>query len=502
MIADREAGHRLATTMIGVLLESQRPLPDIKPQTPVSALDRDAFGKTDGSFDIRLVGALVGMSPVFMRKVLGHSRQPDARDVLTLLDQDAYKETFVRRSQVLDYLLAQRVATVEDPLPTPDHFSLHKGNTLDLLRRLPAASVDCVVTSTPYWAMRIYKDSHFVRWADGEECPYGHEQTPEGFARHTTQLLYELLPSLANTASVWWNVMDSYNTRTQIRGNAAEALRAMQGHDKRSWADHECRRYSAGHAYLKDGEQCLIPGMIAERASRIGYYVKSVITWAKPHTLPEPQNSRVSRSLEYVLHLSKVRTPRFNRNAYRELPAKLGGRNSSAETDKLSDFWDTDEAVDRRDIEEAEVWKLYTSNGGKGHGAQFPVALPGRCIGLSTTLGDVVMDPFVGSGNSGVAALSLGRRFIGMDVSAQYLAQAERALALVDCIPLDQRRSAEVTDAALAVTQESEEVPVVAREAVVGPTAEEVLAVAPEAEEVPVVTAEADAEGECQVLAP
>ena len=210
--------------------------------------------------------------------------------------------------------------------------------------------------------------------------------------------------------------MDSFNTRTQIRSNAAEALRAMQGKDHRRWGDHECRRYSARHSYLKDGEQCLIPAQIAERASRIGYYVKTVITWAKTSTLPEPQNSRVSRNLEYILHLTKERTPLFNKDIYRSLPPLLGGRNNGNETDKLSD-----------------VWTLPTSNGRDGHGAQFPIALPARCIALTTSENDLVLDPFVGAGNSGVAARSLDRRFIGIDVCKEYLSTANQRIAEATC---------------------------------------------------------------------
>jgi hypothetical protein len=262
--------------------------------------------------------------------------------------------------------------------------------------------------------MRIYEDSTSVSWADGECAVYGHEQTPEGFIRHTIQLLNSLRPLLSRDASVWWNIMDSYNTRTQIRGNAAEALRAMQGKDDRAWGDYDARRYSAGHSHLKDGEQCMIPHRIAERAGRVGYYVKSVITWAKPSTLPEPQNSRVSRGLEYVLHLSTVRTPKFDKTAYRRLTPALGGRNKLYESDKLSD-----------------VWVLPTSSGQNGHGAQFPTSLPGRCIALTTDVNDLVLDPFVGSGNSGVAARALGRRFIGIDVSPQYIAAASEAIAAV-----------------------------------------------------------------------
>ena len=139
--------------------------------------------------------------------------------------------------------------------------------------------------------------------------------------------------------------------------------------------------------------------------------MKSVITWAKTGSLPEPQESRVSRNLEYVIHLTKERTPHFNKDVYRSLPASLGGRNNGSETDKLSD-----------------VWVLSTSSGRDGHGAQFPIALPARCIALSTNENDLVLDPFVGAGNTGVAAKALGRRFIGVDVSKEYLQTAERRI--------------------------------------------------------------------------
>lgn len=388
-------------------------LPDIKPHTPVASLDRAAWADCNDMFPIDRVAPVVGMSRAFIQKVVGRKASLTVQDVLRLLDQDAYAETFVPRSMVLEHLASQAYTRQSDETIRVETYRLIEANVTDALNWLEPESVQCVVTSTPYWGLRMYEDSTLVQWADGEKCAYGHEQTPEGFIRHTTEILHRLRPLLRFDASVWWNLMDSYNTRTQIRGNAVEALRAMQGKDERKWADHEARRYSAGHSYLKDGEQCMIPGRVAERASRIGYHVKSIITWAKQSSLPEPQNSRVSRGLEYVIHLSPTRTPKFDRSAYRRVGPALGGRSAGYEPDKLSD-----------------VWVLPTSSGG-GHGAQFPVALPGRCISLSTDPGDVVLDPFVGSGNSGFAARALGRKFIGIDVSAKYLAQAEEKISAV-----------------------------------------------------------------------
>jgi SAM-dependent methyltransferase len=73
-----------------------------------------------------------------------------------------------------------------------------------------------------------------------------------------------------------------------------------------------------------------------------------------------------------------------------------------------------------------DVWCLPTSNGKNGHGAEFPLALAGRCIALTSRTGDLVLDPFVGSGTTAIAAAELGRRFVGYDISKKYIDVAER----------------------------------------------------------------------------
>src|SRR5438270_823497 len=116
-----------------------------------------------------------------------------------------------------------------------------------------------------------------------------------------------------------------------FRTNASETLNAMRGNDERRWHDHACRRYSAGHSYLKDGEQCHIPSQVANRAARIGYFVKSVISWKKSGSLPETVGSRVTREVEYIVHLSAQRTPLFDKKVFLQLPQGLGGRNRANE---------------------------------------------------------------------------------------------------------------------------------------------------------------------------
>lgn len=366
------------------------------------------------SFTVEEVAPVVGLQPTFVRRVVGSSKKLlGFEDIERLLLLDDAAETFVPRSRVVAYF--ERLASLKgvDQLK-PHKIPLNQvvcGDAHKLIPSLDDESIDCVVTSTPYWAVRIYGTPKLVHWADGEVCPFGHEQTPEGFIRHSVEILFLLKSKLTKCGSIWWNVGDTFNTRTQIRGNAAETLRAMRGLDRRRWTEHNCRRYSAGHAFLEDGEQSLVPQRIAERASRIGYLVRSMISWSKDGSMPEPTKSRVTKSVEHIIHLTKVRTPFFDKEAYRTTPAMLGGRNPLFEHDKVTD-----------------VWHLPTSSGGAGHGAQFPLALPGRCISLSTKEGGVVLDPFAGSGTSGLAALKLKRQFVGFDVSQEYVDLANKKL--------------------------------------------------------------------------
>lgn len=377
---------------------------DIKPYTEVSSFS-DA--PHDQYYDISLVAPIVGMSESFINRVLGKRKVLTEAMVIELINQDSFSETFVPRSKVLKYLRNHQKAPTANGLATN---TLYEGDAIELIDQLSDKSIQCVVTSTPYWAMRIY-DMHVVReWADGDVCAFGLEQTPEAFIRHSVEILYHLMPKITDTGSIWWNIMDSYNTRTQIRGNAAEALMAMKGQDKRSWKDHKYKRYSAGHVYLKDGEQCMIPQRIAERASRIGYYLKSTISWCKTASMPEPQLSRVSRNVEYILHLTVQRTPYFDKSSYLALPADLGGK-QPFESEKLSDFW-----------------HLPTSAGGDGHGAQFPLQLPGRCIALSTKENDIVLDPFIGSGTTAAVAVKMNRQYIGFDICKDYLTTAQQKI--------------------------------------------------------------------------
>lgn len=400
---------------------------DIIPRSPITRLSRD-YSKRElqREFDAGLVCAVVGMSRAFIARALDRPgtrpRVLTLAEVLTLLDVDGFQETFIPRSRIPKYLLED---SAQPPSQVPalrrsekqvGKATLKVGDARDLLPQVEAGSVQCVVTSSPYWGMRVYDNERNIRWADGESCPYGFEQTPEGFIRHTIELLFLLKPAIAARGSVWWNIMDTYNTRTPIRGNARERLDAMgeAPGSRKGWTEHSACRHSAGHIYLDDAELSSVPPRIAERASRIGYKLKSFITWRKHIAMPEPARSRVSRQAEYILHLSINRTPFFDRKSWQALEPELGGPNV--------DEFESAEKI-------SDVWRLPSSMGKNGHGAEFPLALAGRCIALTSREGDLVLDPFVGVGTTGVAAVVMGRRCLGYDISEKYIDIAVKRLA-------------------------------------------------------------------------
>jgi DNA modification methylase len=417
--AARQGEYRHSGAAAGVVV-----IGDITPRSPVTRLSRD-YSKKDlrSEFDAELVPAVVGMSRAFIARALD---RPGTRprvftlaEVLTLLDVDGFQETFIPRSRIPKYLLEysamppSQVPALRNSARQVGDTTLKVGDARDLLSRVEPGSVQCVMTSSPYWGMRVYDNERNIRWADGESCPYGFEQTPEGFIRHTVELLLLLKPAIAPQGSVWWNIMDTYNTRTPIRGNTRERLAAMgeAPGTRKGWTEHSACRHSAGHMYLDDTELSSIPPRIAERASRIGYKFKSFITWRKHTAMPESAKNRVSRQAEYILHLSINRTPFFDKKAWQGLESRLGGPNTRYESaERITD-----------------VWSLPTAAGKDGP-AEFPLALAGRCIALTSREGDLVLDPFVGTGTTALAAAELRRRCLGFDISEKYIDVAVKRL--------------------------------------------------------------------------
>lgn len=273
--------------------------------------------------------------------------------------------------------------------------------------------------------------------------PFGLEPTPDLYVDHTVLILREIRRVLRSEGIVWWNIGDTYfGSWGDYVAPSHEGTKPLN--DNR-WARpayqqvgyHERPPSASKHPVLKSKDLCLIPFRVALAAQADGWWVRSVIVWDKPNAMPESVKDRPTRGHEYLLMLTKSKRYFFNQDAVRE-PHKPdshnpharggirqlhGGKKGSEMNSRYragNNYNFRGWAKGGRNIR--TVWRFPTRPCRDAHFATFPEELPRRCILASTRPGDVVLDPFAGSGTTGVVAMKLGRRAILADLAYQQLA--------------------------------------------------------------------------------
>ena len=247
-----------------------------------------------------------------------------------------------------------------------------EGDAASALDHLPRESVQTTITSPPYWGLRDYSLPGQI----------GAEEDPAEYVEHVTTVLEAVGRVTKPSGTLWLNVGDSYTSggRTWRAPDKKNPVRAMS--------------YRAPTPEgLKPKDLVGIPWQLAFAAQRAGWYLRSDIIWHKPNCMPESVKDRPTRSHEYLFLFSKSEKYFYD-------PAGDRGPNG-------------------RNLR--TVWDIPTEPFHGPHFAVFPTALVERCLRLTTQTGDLVLDPFIGSGTVGVAALALGRRFAGIDLSPEYV---------------------------------------------------------------------------------
>ena len=319
------------------------------------------------------------------------------------------------------------------------------GDALTSLRELPDESVDCIVTSPPYWRLRDY----------GVDGQIGLEVTFEEFLAQLTAVFEECLRVLKPTGTCWVNMGDSYASAWPCsRRNVIGSSSLVNG--KR---DARPPRSPFG---LPDKSLIGQPWRLAFALQDQGWILRRDIIWEKPTAMPESVRDRCTTAHEYIFHLVKSERYYFDQSAIAE-PAKgkrscaepdLGGvgskfRNSknpggrdpqsldsrikNAATERLGRGagWRDDPANSRDTRNCRSVWTIPSSGFTGAHFATFPPELPRRCILAGCPEGGVVLDPFAGSGTTCAVALQLGRRSIGIELNPEYARIATERIANV-----------------------------------------------------------------------
>lgn len=287
------------------------------------------------------------------------------------------------------------------------HNYLLHAHVLDGLNCIPSNSIQMVVTSPPYWGMRRYDSGLAATWPDKLKVPFGAEAKPEQYVERTKLILSILKDKLKDDGTIWWNLRDSYFTRTILRDSSTERLAAFEGRLNRKWKDAPLKRTSSGHEYLKDKDLTLIPFLVAFEAQKLGFWIRSIVTWEKEIVAPERSIDRPVLSHEYIIMLTKSRFYKWNIDKAVE---NITNGNVNVERQLRS------------------VWKIKPSFGRNGHPAPFSEKLVQRCVELSSSEYDVVLDPFVGSGTTAIVAHNIKRKFVGIDLVRKYLVIAKKDL--------------------------------------------------------------------------
>jgi DNA modification methylase len=317
------------------------------------------------------------------------------------------------------------------------------GDTRDRLADLPAASVQCCVTSPPYWGLRDY----------GHAGQLGLEPTPDAYVAEMVEVFRGVRRVLRDDATCWINLGDSYASSTGPRtitpqtayatgragGNARGPASKTLGYEK---ADGGFRDYGS----LKPKDLVGIPWRVAFALQADGWYLRSDIIWAKPNPMPESVTDRPTKAHEYLFLLTKSARYYYDAEAIKEASVDMAGWQSRMKY-KLSGRPDgatvcpgdsegqryapkgmravPDDSAGRN---RRSVWTIPTQPYPEAHFATYPEALVEPCILAGSKEGDTVLDPFTGSGTTGAVAARLHRSFVGCELNPAYVELARRRI--------------------------------------------------------------------------
>ena len=266
---------------------------------------------------------------------------------------------------------------------------IFSGDCREVLPTLAPESVNCVVTSPPYFGLRDY----------GVVDQMGLEPTPAEFVAALVGVLREARRVLQDDGTLWLNLGDTANNRRRIRSSSHQP--SLNGFAEPSWAEATklgLTRLSIADGDLKEKDMFGIPWMVAFALRADGWFLRQEIVWAKRFGKPEPSPDRLPNRHEQVFLFSKSKRYYFNKAV---LPEYACG----------------------------SVWDI-APTGRSDHGAVFTEALVRPCILAGCPVGGTVLDPFFGAGTTGVAASGLGRNAIGIELNPEFIDVARQRLGL------------------------------------------------------------------------
>ena len=294
-------------------------------------------------------------------------------------------------------------------------YKLHLGNCLDHLEFMPDNSVNCCVTSPPYFGLRDY----------GMDGQIGLEQTPEEYVDKMVEVFREVRRVLRDDGTLWLNIGDSYAGSGGAGNQYKPGGIAKTGTNAPStWsAEYKTKPVTQRLAGFKSKDLIGIPWMLAFALRADGWYLRQEIIWHKPNPMPESVKDRCTKAHEQIFLLSKSPRYYFDSEAMKEDAVK-GAAGSTFNKGKTADHQlgrsSDKERVDDGKRNRRSVWSVATRPYKGAHFATFPPALIEPCILAGCPVGGVVLDPFGGSGTTAGVAVAPGRKAIICELNPEY----------------------------------------------------------------------------------
>jgi DNA modification methylase len=311
------------------------------------------------------------------------------------------------------------------------------GDVRERLKELSDQSVNCCVTSPPYWGLRDY----------GNDDQIGLEQNPDDFINELVTIFREVRRVLRDDGTLWVNMGDSYSGSGKgTAGNLGSI------HNERHLENKTGGLIPKG---TKPKDLIGIPWMLAFALRADGWYLRQDIIWNKPNPMPESVTDRCTKSHEYIFLLSKSRQYYYDNEAIKE-PAiypfddrssrsdsragtsmnsvggktsiRFGGNKYGDSDDPKHATKSGNEYVSTGTRNKRDVWTVTTKPFRGAHFATFPPDLIEPCILAGCPKGGTVLDPFFGAGTTGLVAQRHDRLWIGCELNEEYAAIAKQRI--------------------------------------------------------------------------
>lgn len=302
------------------------------------------------------------------------------------------------------------------------------GDALDKLSRLESESIQCCVTSPPYYGLRDY----------GHPGQIGAEESPEEYIEKIVELGRQIRRVLKKDGTFWLNLGDSYYN---YRPGAGQRLGKQSiSRTCQDLPGDLCHRRGKRQLGFKEKDRMMIPARVAIALHVDGWYLRDEIVWAKPNPMVESVADRTTKAHEMIYLLTKNQDYYYDSDAIKEkgvIPAGTLAAKGSAERQgngvnaRPPEYKEYDGMRNKR-----SVWTVNCQPYPEAHFAAYPADLIKPCIMAGSRVGDTILDPCAGRGTTGVVALELGRNAVLIEINPTYAAMCDRNIDVTPGLPL------------------------------------------------------------------